>query len=357
MSIIDSYKIALLKTLPTRYVIKSLRNIFYPLPLTAKLVKTAVIEVSSICNARCIFCAYRFGYRNKQIMAVDDFGRIAKSLVHMGYENLDLTSLSGELFTHPNAIEIIKTAYNAGFKHIEAFTNAILIKRFNAEDLLKSGIKALLISFPGFGREYYRDIFGIDAYEDFKHSVIQLLNAHKKLSSKVCITFEPRTFLSEKQIKKSSFYVNHLSKFLNEFIVTREPIRVFDTWGGEISATDLIKGMKTDMNPIKSISPLKKTFLCNRIILFGIQVNGDIRLCNCRYDKTIETDQDALFIDNINNYLSLDDLLIKNKNKIATIWNDFSRGKLPAMCKKCPFYIPVRISNHSSLQIPLLSRI
>ena len=345
MTATDAVKTALLKNPASRFVIKSLRNVFFPMPGFTGAGKTIGIEVSSICNARCIFCTYRLGYRAQTIMDLSRFRTIATSCVNLGYENLDLTSLGGELFTHPDALEIIRIAKKSGFKHIGAYTNAILIRRFQVEELLSSGVDALLISFPGFGGSYYREIFGVDAYAPFEDSVLRLLHAHRKLASRVSIVFEPRTYLTLRQIKNSPFYLDHLSRHVSDRIVLGEPLRVFDTWGGEISDSDLVGGMKADVNPIKSLSPLKKTYLCARVVLPGIQANGDVRLCNCRYDRTIETTDDDLFIGNIAGYDDLEALLADNCGKIASIWRDFRSGRLPALCRKCPFYLPLRMDD------------
>jgi MoaA/NifB/PqqE/SkfB family radical SAM enzyme len=119
---------------------------------------------------------------------------------------LDLTSPGGELFMHKDAIEIIKTAKDVGFKHIGTFLNGILIHRFSAEDLLTSGIDALLISFPGFTADIYQEIFGVMKFDEFRKSIVELLETHKKINSEVFIIFEPRTYLTLKKIKESVFY-------------------------------------------------------------------------------------------------------------------------------------------------------
>jgi len=329
---------------PLRFVAKSVRNILFPLTSIDVIKKTIAVEVSSICVAKCIFCTYRLGYRTKKIMKVEEFKYIAESAVKLGYENLDLTSPSGELFVSNNAIKIIQIAKEAGFKHIGTFTNGILIHRFKTEELLTSGIDVLLISFPGFNDKIYEEIFGVKKYREFEKSTIELLEIHKKINSRVMIIFEPRTYLTLRQIKESDFYKNYLSQFISDKIFIKEPLRVFDSWGGEIRQKDLIRGMKVDRNPLKSIYPLKKVFLCIRLLSIGVLANGDVRLCNCRYDSTIETEKDSLCIDNIKKYESFIDLMIKNEKKINKIKTDFIHGKLPALCKNCPFYIPVRVN-------------
>ena len=86
MQIINTFKTVLLKNLALRYAAKSLRNIFLPTPFDPVLAKTVAIEVSSICNALCIFCPYRLGYRKKQTIHINDFKKIATSFVNCGFE-------------------------------------------------------------------------------------------------------------------------------------------------------------------------------------------------------------------------------------------------------------------------------
>lgn len=326
---------------PLRFFLKSTRNIFFPKKYNPEISKTISIEISSICNARCIFCNYRFGYRTPKLMPITEFTKIVESCVQMGYENLDLTSMGGEFFTNRDAVDFVEAGKNAGFKHIGLFTNGLLIHRFNIDKLLQSGVDVLLISFPGFSKELYRQIFNIDSFDDFKQSVELLLKSHHRLNSNVIIIFEPRTYLTKKQIEKSEYYNKAILPYLSDHIIMKEPLRVYDTWGGDINQSDLINGMKLDINPVKSIYPFKKVFLCCRIVMPGILANGDVRLCNCRYDATIESDKDSLYVGNLNNYKNFEDLIRKNEAKVYEILSDFINGKMPALCRQCPFFDPI----------------
>jgi len=334
--------IKLLKIQPFRFALKSIRNVFFPNKFNGALEKTINIEVSSICNAKCIFCPYRLSYRSKKLMPTNEFRKIAESAVKLGYENLDLTSPSGEFFIRNDALEIIRIAKQVGFKHVGTYTNGISLYKFEAKELLESGIDAILVSFPGFEDDnVYESVFGVKQIQSFKRSITALLETHRRLKSNVCVIFEPRTYLTLEQIKESEFYECFVSKFVSNKIRISEPLRVFDSWGGEIKKKDLIKGMKVDINPIKSIHPFKKVYLCCRLLYVGVLANGDVRMCNCRYDSTIETEEDSLFIDNLRNYGSLYDLILKNENRIKRIRSNFIHGNLPELCKKCPFYNPV----------------
>jgi len=329
---------------PYRFLGKSIKNLFFPVKDEINVTKTISIEVSSICDVKCIFCIYHLGYRGEKIMMPEEFRKLTKSAVNLGYDYLDLTPPSGELFLNKNAVEIVKIAKDSGFKHIGAYTNGISLHNHNLDELLRSGINVIIISFPGFGKTFYQEICRADKFEEFTESIALLLEIHKKINSQVIIIFEPRTYLSIKQIKESDFYCKIVSKFIKDIVFVREPLRVFDSWCGEIKGKNLVKGMRVDINPIKSIHPFKNAYPCIRIFTMGVLVNGDVRLCNCRYDKTIGTEKDPLFIGNIYNYKDLEELIKENDEKIERMRSGFCNGKMAVLCKKCPFYRPVKFS-------------
>lgn len=216
---------------PYRFLLKSLKNVFLPESVRDNS-GHITIEISSICDARCVFCAYQLGCRKNTQMSVSNFEQVAQSCVSMGYTSLDLTALTGELFTHRDTLQIIETAKQVGFSHIGVFTNGIRLRKFDMKRLLTSGIDAILISFPGFDRAVYKAVYGVDRYDNFEDSVKKLLIAHADLNSKVYLRFEPRTFLTKQQIEESLFYQDIFSKSINEYISMQDPLRVFDTWGG-----------------------------------------------------------------------------------------------------------------------------
>jgi MoaA/NifB/PqqE/SkfB family radical SAM enzyme len=280
-------------------------------------------------------------------MPPDLFESVAKSAVELGFENLDLTSPGGELFTLRNAVALIETAKKAGFQHIETYTNGIQLHKHDNERLLRSGIDALLISFPGFDRTLYKKIYQVDKYEAFKRSIQKLLQTHERLQSKVRISFEPRTILTLNEICESPFYKEFLSHFLSDKVRVSPPIRVLDTWVGTVKKEDLDEGMKLDITPLKSIYPLKRPYLCNRIYMLGVFANGDVRLCNCRHDGTVETEEhDGLYIDNVSKYEDLKHLVTDNKSEIDGIRSNFRIGKIPSVCRNCAFYLPADLGDY-----------
>jgi hypothetical protein len=276
-------------------------------------------------------------------MDVETFRKNAKDCFELGYKRLNFTSMGGELFIHPQAIEIIKIANAVGFEYIDVYTNGILLNKFDMNDLLTSGLTSLKISFPGFDQNEYKLVYGVDKYDDFISSLLQLLETNYLSKNPINIILEPRSRISLDEIYQNNTYITLISKYVPKYVTINKPILRYDSWGGEIKQSDLPKGLKLEINPIKSIYPLKKVNLCSRLVDFAILANGDVRLCNCRYDSTIETEEDGLFIENLSNYDSIESLLLSNSQKIEKIKTDFIHGKLPKLCHGCTFYTPCKL--------------
>jgi hypothetical protein len=278
-------------------------------------------------------------------MPVEDFVKIAKSCREAGYDHIDLTCLTGDIFTHPDAVEIIRTTKEIGFIDTGLFTNAIALHKYDIEGILSGPLDALLISFPGFSADAYRKVYGVDSYQNFEKSVTLLLETHRRINSETLIIFEPRTYLSHSEIIDCDYYRDYFSRYLSPKVLLTKPINVFDTWGGSIKKENLVGNMKIDSPPIKSLKPFRKSFLCERILSYMVLANGDVRLCGCRCDNTIETDRDPLFLANIYDYVDFKDMVDKTLQKRKNILREFHNGNLPELCKKCPFYVPFKVDN------------
>ncbi len=328
------------KSLSIISIKKIARNLFFPFPPPYSLKSTVLIEISSNCNAKCIFCNYRMSYRTRSIISVEQFTKIAKSCVAGGFQFLNLTSAGGENTLNPEFVDIIIAGKKAGFKYIGTYTNGILLHRFDPGKLLTSGINEIAISFPSFEPEYFKSIYGVNAFNDFRKSIEGLLTEHARTDSSVKIIFEPRTLLNEEELRNAPFYKTFVRGFLNDRITIIEPLRVFDSWCGAIKQKDLLPGMRLARITRKSI-PFKRIYLCNRMFPFSILCNGDVRFCGCVYDSTVETENDPLYVDSLKNHCDFNELMKKNKEKIKQIRIDFINGRLPSLCRKCTLYTPV----------------
>jgi hypothetical protein len=165
-------------------------------------------------------------------MSLDKYSDIIKSGFEMGYRRLNLTSMGGELFVHDRAIEAIEIARNIGYEIIETYTNGILLYRFDLKRLLRSGITTLKISFPGFDRQIYKEVYGVDRFDEFAKSVVSLLDMHKQIDSPVKIVLEPRSPISLRSLLACEFYVEKIKPYVSQKVYMNKPIVRYDTWGG-----------------------------------------------------------------------------------------------------------------------------
>lgn len=308
------------------------------------------LEVTSVCDARCVFCTYRLGFRAPHSLTLDEFRRRASTAVAFGFRALELTPVTGELFVHPDAVAFIREAKRLGFASVRTYSNGILLHRHGAKSVLESGLEALSISFPGFGKQIYREIYGVDKYDEFELSIRELLKVHFQIRSKVIISFDPRTYLTEEQIRQEPFYRDVLAPHIGDTVRVNKPTLHFDSWCGSVQPGDMPAGMRIDAVPLKSLAPLKKVHACAHLFFLGVLANGDVRLCNCRYDKTIQTEGDSLLLGNLaTTNGDIGEFLKTACSKVARVREDFRSGHLPGACRSCSFYLPVKHGERDAL--------
>jgi hypothetical protein len=276
-------------------------------------------------------------------MSLDFFKRCINSCKKIGYQSLSITSMGGDPFTNKQAVEMIEYAKTKGFSFIEVYTNGIALGNHDIKRLLHTGIDHIFISFPGFDANVYRDVFGVNAFASFQRSIELLLESHKKETSNIRITFEPRSCLSLDEIKQAPFYKEFVKYFIGDKINIGQPTVFFDDWCGTIKNSDLIEGMKLEKKALMTFPFTKRTFFCSHILNPGIMVEGDVRLCNCRYDVR-KGHQDELYIGDIHDYISLRECFKENELKIRNMLTNFYQGIIPKACSYCPNYLPVKFS-------------
>ncbi|GAJ21286.1 unnamed protein product, partial [marine sediment metagenome] len=103
-------------------------------------------------------------------------------------------------------------------------------------------------------------------------------------------------------------------------------LQVYDNWGGQITQKDLL-----GIQQLK-IAPKIKKYLCRGLFTVSLLPNGDLRLCGCRFKKTLK---DELVVGNIRKD-SIKKVISSQKYK--NILKNFYKGKLPEVCKDCSFY-------------------
>jgi MoaA/NifB/PqqE/SkfB family radical SAM enzyme len=117
------------------------------------------LEISTACDLNCPMCYTRTDefkkLVKKQLMDFELFKKLVNECVKCQTYSIRI-SLRGEPFLHPNVIEMIKYAKNAGIKEVSSLTNNYRLTPETFEQAMKAGLDWLTISFDGLGETYER---------------------------------------------------------------------------------------------------------------------------------------------------------------------------------------------------------
>ena len=286
-------------------------------------------EVTNICNAKCIFCAYPLIKHKTGVMKFKTFKKAIDEWAKLGGKVVSFTPTVGDPLLDPGLLDKIKYAAKLkGIEKIYFYTNGILLNTNNLyRKLVDSGIHEIHISITEFSKHIYEKVHGVKLYEEVVEGVYNLLSYNNSQGNRVKIYFDFRPARNPKDVLNSTDFIRYVKPFLGEN-VTYTFMFDYDNWGGVIKKKNLIGIMKLRRIPRKKVLPCIRTF--DAAILF----DGSVRLCACRVKNT---EFDELVVGNIHNN-SLKDIFYGEKSK--KVRERFVMRNPPDVCKDCSFYVP-----------------
>jgi len=145
-----------MEKIPSRlYKLDSLdKNLSVLPPITDKTQLN--IEISSLCNARCIYCEYSQLGLHKKGRLIDEklFYRITKEAFNLGVRDIGLY-LSGDPFTNPKLVNYVEFLKKLGFRYVFLSTNGILCTPEMLEKLVIAGMDSIKFSIAGTSEESF----------------------------------------------------------------------------------------------------------------------------------------------------------------------------------------------------------
>lgn len=288
------------------------------------------IEPVNICNANCIFCAYQFDQREKKTIDTSLFKKAVDEYADAGGEHVGLTPFAGEIFVDKTILDKVRYLQSRGLRHVHSYTNATLLHKFDIPEILHAGFSSLYISLSPLDEDLFRKIFRSSAYPRVITNVRDLLIAFGQSETRSLqkISLEFRSDRKLEECTALPDYKTHIEPFLSEG-VSVSAMQTFDGWSGLITADDLLPGMFIKDPDMPKRRP------CSRIFNVQVMVDGEIRLCGCRYDNGAEHDE--LAIGNLNETTIVDAF---NSTRAKEIILSFQRGELLEICRKCSWYEP-----------------
>lgn len=137
------------------------------------------IENTNICNAKCIMCPHVHMKRKQKIMKQEDFEKIADNALNSyGIKRITINGF-GEPFADKGIIEKIRYVNNKYPKvKIDIYTNANLINKEIADELLKADVDRITFSING-TKKNYKKIMELD-YNKTQENVLYFLKNNLK---------------------------------------------------------------------------------------------------------------------------------------------------------------------------------
>jgi len=306
---------------------KSIKKYFKRLP-TLLMVPNLDIEVTSVCNSSCVFCAHSIMKRPQQHLDMSLFKKAVDEFVAIKGTNINFCCTMGEPLLDPYLLE--RAGYVKQFpqlKELGFVTNMQWLHKFNMDEFFDFGITWLIISAAFSGRQKYFEFFGVDCYEQTFKNIVELIEENKKRKNKIRISFS---------IKPTNEPIDALMghpdfKLVNILMdgalvgLLKYGLGSVDDWFGNVKLPAYLK--KSPFYP-KLFYPCK--ILYGNIIVFS---NGKAGACPCRdFEANSE-----LIVGNIRND-SLEELW--NGEKIKRIRDNWrKRNIIPDICKHCRSYI------------------
>ena len=137
------------------------------------------LELTNLCNANCVFCPYQFQERAHETMSDEVFDKALNDFCASGGGSLFFTPIVGDALIDRSSIDRVKAARaRPEVDRINLITNAILVDRYGAEEIVTSGISTLTISIAGFDEAMYKRVYRSDQYKRVLKNVLALLQAN-----------------------------------------------------------------------------------------------------------------------------------------------------------------------------------
>lgn len=318
-----------------KYIFNIFFNIFsefFPKIILKKIMEHKFMdfgmEITNICNANCTFCAYRYQKKKKKVLDFKNFKKIIDQYSELGGGPLGLTPTVGDPLVDPEILEKIKYARSKkNIASIFLYTNGILINKFGYKNLLDSGLSRLAISTYVGSSEGYFKYYQKNQYNTVINNIIEITKLSKVEDYKCKITLHLRVE-SEKIWKDTDDY-KRISAYVNDEDISY--LTSYDSWSGKITIDDLPVGC-TISKSISSDQKIKSGPCFELYRRLNVLEDLKVGACVC-VDLESEINVGSLEKNNLEE--------IWKGKKINQIRNDWSKGKLPEVCKSCTRYDPI----------------
>jgi MoaA/NifB/PqqE/SkfB family radical SAM enzyme len=126
--------------------------------------KQMSVELSNICNHKCVFCPHSKITRDKRRIDESLLYRVLHEAYDLGMREIGLFIL-GEPFASNNLPLYIEKAKRIGYTYVYITTNGALATQSSLKAVFEAGLDSIKFSINAGSRKTYRVIHGADDYE------------------------------------------------------------------------------------------------------------------------------------------------------------------------------------------------
>jgi len=291
------------------------------------------IEVTNICNANCVFCAYQFQSQwrsDRGIIGRERFETVIKTHAKNGGTFVSLTPIVGDPLVDPDIVGKVRYVTQHGLD-VAFFTNGILLNRVDLAGLLHSGLRSITVSTAPLDRDLFERIYRSKRYNDVFSGLVRLLTLRNELGAGFKVNLSFRSPLSYSGTLDLPDFRNTVWPLLTA--MERAEIFVqnsYDDWAGQITREDLLPGMRLQVPPHLKRRPCRWTFVPM------VAWDGLVRACACRFRPSPQGD-DELVVGDLRDATLAE---IWFGDRVKALRRRFPAGELPFVCRKCPVYDP-----------------
>lgn len=220
----------------------------------------ARIEVSTLCNHKCIFCTHPYLKRKKQVMSND----LYTSIIDRIQKEPSITQITfsgiGEIFTDKELIWKMEYAKNKGYE-INLLTNGTLLDEEKVDKLFDLEVKNFRISIHSTNKEHFTEITQVN--ERLFDKLISIVD-----------------YISTKRNKKTKFIINAVIDNPNKGDVDK----LISDIGNKVDILEVWKPHNwADSMHYRDGNKFKKT--CGRPYRSPLQVQVDGTVIVCCFDS------------------------------------------------------------------------
>jgi radical SAM protein with 4Fe4S-binding SPASM domain len=312
-----------------KFAVRYLLLSFQPAHWRPTAAPEIAIENTSVCNARCVFCANGIMERPRIAMQEDVFRKAVDESILLGSQVIDFSVMIGDPLLDRRLLE--RARYVKAFPQVREMgmtTTLQWLHLFDLDEFFRCGFTWVAVSTTLSGRERYRDFFAVDKYDQMLANLVGLLQENNRRNKpiEILISIKPtpeprRDILNHPDFK----LVQSLTRQNLRRMVKREAFFVFD-WGGALR-----------LPPYLRLHPLwpRKRRPCGRLLRhLQVYSNGKVGACNC-----VDFEASSELI--LGNVAETSLVEMWQGERLQQIRSDWRAGKrIPGVCEQCRMYRP-----------------